>query len=437
MAAGGARMLRESPPPRREELTPRGAELANPKMPLPMRAFEGAIKPLRRRLWQFDPEQLKAKAREQAGLTDFGDEAPLDEPLEALCRSVRTELVLRGNGQFVLHHQILRSLITRLKLQELGNSHPEIFQQPVTRPVFVTGPPRTGTTFVQKLLWQDTAFRTLPLWETTYPMPKGDPAAPQPDPDPRIKVSRGELKLTNKLLPEQASMHSLIHDEPEEENPLLAFSHCSSMYENIALVPAYREWYTQADHTEGYRHFGRVLQYLQWSRSGGDRWALKTPGHLEMLTPLLTAFEDATVVRTHRDPVTSVVSFANMVTYGARAYFQHPDPLLVGAYAADFIERLLRAAVRDSEEWADHIVDIKFRDFVADPVGEMKRVYDTADGELDSTTEQAMRDYAESEGKRGGRHGYAAEDFALDVDALRERFGFYYEHFDVPMDKKR
>ncbi|RLL68647.1 sulfotransferase [Streptomyces sp. Z26] len=435
MTAAGTGMLYDAPAPRRADLTPRGVALAYPKLPLAMRALAGAAGPFQDRLWRFDPDELKAKAREKTGLTDFGGDGPLDEPLEVLCRSARTELRLSTNGKFVLHNQILGSLVNRLRFQRLTETHPEIFAEPVRRPLFVCGMPRTGTTFVQKLLWQDSGFRSLPLWESAKPLPKGDPAAPQPDPDPRIKETRTEVRLTDKILPEQATMHGLAYDEPEEENPLLAISHCSSMYENTVLAPAYREWYAAADHTAGYRDFARVLQYLQWSRPDGDRWSLKAPGHLEMLGPLLAAFDDATVVRTHRDPVTSVTSFANMVTYGARIYFDHPDPLLVGRCATDFIERLLRAAVASGRE-DDRVVDVRFRDLVSDPIGEMKRIYEAADRDLDPDTERAMRDYATSEGKRGGRNQYAAEDFALDVDALRERFAFYYEHFDVPMDKR-
>lgn len=431
-----AGMFQHYRPPCRADLTERGVSLANPKLPVWMRLLQQACTPFRERMWKFDPEHLKAEARAKAGLTDFGDEAPLDEPLEALCRSVRTELRLSTNGRFVLHHQIIESLVNRLRLRELAVSRPDIFEAPVWRPVFVTGMPRTGTTFVQKLLWQDRGFRCLPLWEAVRPLPAGDLTATQPDPDPRIGLSLKEQGFVDKILPEQGSMHGLVHDEPEEENPLLAIYHCSSLYENSVLAPAYREWYEQADHTPGYRNFGRVLQYLQWSRPGGDRWSLKAPGHLEMLGPLLSAFDDATVVRTHRDPVTSVISFANMVTYDARIYFDHPDPWLIGQHAADFVERLLRAAVRDEELAGDQVVDIKFRDLVKDPLSQMKRVYAAADRELDGATEQGMRDYAESEGKRGGRHRYAAEDFNLDVEALRERFGFYYEHFDVPMDSR-
>lgn len=47
-----------------------------------------------------------------------------------------------------------------------------------------------------------------------------------------------------------------------------------------------------------------------------------------------------------------------------------------------------------------------------------------------------MREYASREKKRSGRHRYAAEDFALNVPELRERFAFYYDRFDVPREKR-
>ncbi|WKX70708.1 sulfotransferase [Streptomyces sp. XD-27] len=366
---------------------------------------------------------------------DFGDEAPLDEPLAVLCESLNHELRLSPNGRFVLQSQLAGSLANRLRLVDLMARRPEVFRAPVARPLFVAGIPRTGTTFVQKLLSQDPHWRTLPLWETRHPLPDGDLTAPPPDPDPRIDRSRRELRMVHRLLPEQAAMHELVHDEPEEEYPLLAGGHCSSMYENAVLVPAYTRWFTGADHRGGYRLFRRYLQFMQWSRPQGERWALKTPGHLEMLVPLLDTFEDATVVHTHRDPVTSVVSLSNMLSYDARTYFDHPDPHLIGRCAADFTERLLRAAIRDRKVAGDRLVDVFFRELISDPVRELRRVYEVADRELDAGTERAMRGFAEAQGRRAGRHRYAAEDFALSVPELRERFAFYYDFFDLTPEK--
>lgn len=371
-------MLTHVPPPQRQELTPRGVDLAYPRLPWPMRAMNRALGPFASRLWQFEPEILKKRASSKAKLSDFGASASLDEPLSELCRSLRDEVRLSSNGRFMLHNQLVGSLVTRLRLEDLASRQPEIFHAPTPMPVFITGAPRTGTTFLQRLMGRDHDSRTLPLWEATHPFPDGDLAALRPDPAPRIKASLAETRMTNRILPEQADMHELVHDEPEEDNLLLAVSHCSSMYEDIALVPGYARWYTSADHTEGYRYFKRLLQFLQWSRPAGDRWVLKSPGHAEMLVPLFNVFEDATVVQTHRDPVTSVISFSNMVAYGARIYFDHPNPHLIGTYSADLIERSLRASMRDRDTVERPVVDVPFRDLIEDPIREVRRVYEAA-----------------------------------------------------------
>lgn len=428
-------MLTQVPLPERHALTPHGVELAYPRLPGLMRAFNLLTRPLAPRLWPIEPEVLRRRARSASKVADFSTGTAFDEPLDILCRSLREEMQLSPNGQFALHNQLITSLANQFRLDELAARRPDIFEAPVSMPLFVTGMVRSGTTFTQKLIACDPRWRTLPLWEVTHPLPKGDLTARRPEPDPRIKISRVETKITNRMLPEQASMHELAHDAPEEENLLLSMSHCSPMFEAMALVPQYAKWYATADHTDGYRYFKRILQFMRWSRPAGDRWALKAPGHLEMLVPLYDVFEDATVVQTHRDPVTSVISYSNLITYGARVYFDHPDPYRFGTFAADFVERLLRASIRDREQAGRPVVDVLFHRLIEDPLREMRRVYEAADLELDGVAEKAMREYATAEKSRS-RHQYAAEDFSLSVPELRERFAFYYDHFDVPMEQR-
>ncbi|WP_433859695.1 sulfotransferase family protein [Streptomyces kronopolitis] len=429
-------MLTHVPLPQRQDLTSRGTFLAYPRLPWPLRAVNGLLGPLAPRLWPLEPEALKRKAAGKAKVPAAAADSAFEEPLALLCHSLTEEVRLSANGRFMLHSQLVKNLSTRMRLAELSARRPEIFEAPVPAPLFITGAPRTGTTFLQRLIARDPLSRSLPLWESTHPLPDGDLTAARKDPDPRIQASRVEVGMTNRILPEQAAMHELVHDEAEEDNLLLSVSHCSPMYEDIGLVPAYTRWYTTTDHTEGYRYFKRMLQFLQWSRPAGDRWVLKSPGHAEMLLPLFGAFDDATVVQTHRDPVTSVISFSNMVAYGARVYFAHPDPHLIGKFAADIIERSLRASLRDRAGREHQVVDVLFRPLVEDPIREVRRVYEVAGRELDDSTEQVMRAYATAENHRSGRHRYAAEDFALNVPELRERFAFYYDRFDVPQEKR-
>jgi hypothetical protein len=98
---------------------------------------------------------------------------------------------------------------------------------------------------------------------------------------------------------------------------------------------------------------------------------LKTPSHLHHLRALRTVFPDVTLVQTHRDPVTSIVSSADMVTYLHRGYYPHPDPPAVARSIADFLETGLRAAEREHR----HVVHLPYRRLLDDPIGAVEEIY--------------------------------------------------------------
>jgi hypothetical protein len=156
---------------------------------------------------------------------------------------------------------------------------------------------------------------------------------------------------------------------------------------------------------------------------------LKTPSHLDHLPVLGAVFPDATLVQTHRDPVTSVISSASMVAYLHRGYYRHPDPALAGTSMAGFVERALRKADRDRDA---RVVDVQYDRLVADPVAAVEELY-AAIG-LTLTGDVRRRMAAWLAGNRQHKHGvhrYAAEDFGLDVAELRRRFEFYYDKYGV------
>jgi hypothetical protein len=341
---------------------------------------------------------------------------------------------LHSMGRLSVRHILVTNLVNRLRIQDLVSRHPEVLDEPVDAPIVIAGVNRSGTTFLQRLLSRDPQVRGIPFWQAMSPLPVGRLDAPVPDPDPRVKAGAAALRFTYWRAPELASMHEMINDEPDEEIPILAMGFASPLYEYMAVVPEFVRWYTATDHTDGYLYFRRTLQVMQWIKPGG-RWLLKSPSHLEVLRPLLIAFPDATVVQTHRDPVTAVVSLASLTVYGQRANLAHPDPHLIGKLTADYVERLLRGAVRDRAADDKRFVDIQFRSLISDPIGEVRRLYEVAGLTLDAAAERRMRDWIDREQPRQGRHTYAAEDFKLDVPALRKRFAFYYERFGIPVDE--
>lgn len=421
----------------RTALTERAREFANPGTPLGMRALNVLTGPFSRQLWKMDPEALKRTASKKTGLSVFDDLAPLDEPLEILCRALNTQPGLHSMGRLSVRHILVENLVNRLRIQDLVSRRPEVLDEPIERPLFVTGVNRSGTTFLQRLLSRDPQLRGIPFWQAMSPLPSGPLDQPVPDPDPRIAGGATALKFTYWRAPDLVYMHEMVNDEPDEEIPILAMGFAAPLFQYMAVLPEFCDWYDRADHTDGYRYFRRTLQVMQWLQPGG-RWVLKSPSHLEVLPALLAAFDDATVIQTHRDPATAVVSLASLVVYGQRANLAHPDPHAIGAWCADLVERMVRNAIRDraAAGAGDRFVDVHFRELIAEPIEQVKRVYEVAGLKLSGQAERNMRDWIEREKPKQGRHSYAAEDFNLDVAALRERFAFYYQHFGVPVDER-
>ena len=60
-------------------------------------------------------------------------------------------------------------LQTWLRLQDAWDRTPQILAEPVEAPMFVVGPPRSGTTILLELLALDPQFRSPLAWEALAP----------------------------------------------------------------------------------------------------------------------------------------------------------------------------------------------------------------------------------------------------------------------------
>ncbi|HTR71567.1 MAG TPA: sulfotransferase [Mycobacteriales bacterium] len=374
-----------------------------------------------------DSDALHRKAVEETGLEDFGV-PDYRERLDVLLAAFRDVPGLSDPGRFSFYSQLLQLLKNRLLLTDLLTRHPEIHEVELAPPIIIAGLPRTGTTHLHNLLAAGPAFRTLPYWESLEPIPV--PGEYGVDPDPRLARTEQAVWFTDLAMPLFPLMHEMTVDHVHEEIQLLAIDFSTMLFETLAQVPAWRDYYCSHDQRPHYEFLRTMLKVLQHLR-GGRRWLLKSPQHLEQLPVLAEVFPDATVVLTHRDPCSVVVSMATMVAYTARMHTDTPDPVAIGSSWADRLERMLNSCVRDrSAIAASQSVDVTFEEFMSDDLATARRVYELAGEPLTLADEQAMSDYLG--GHRRGRHGtidYRAQDVGLDLDDLRGRFAPYTARF--------
>jgi Sulfotransferase family len=374
-----------------------------------------------------DAAALHAKAAADTGLTDFGAD-DYRERLDVYLAALREIGSLHGPGIVNFHAQLLQWLKNRLLLNDLLARHPEIYDIELLPPVVIAGLPRTGTTHLHNLLAAAPTFRTIPYWESNEPFPL--PAELGIEPDPRKTRMDAAVEFMNAAMPHFPLMHEMTTEHVHEEIQLLANDFSSMLFETLAHVPRWRDYYLTHDQTSSYEHLALQLKALQFLR-GGRRWLLKTPQHLEQLPVLDAVFPGVIVVCTHRDPVPVALSMIAMITYTAR---MHCSPVPVREIATTWIDRLqtmLDALVRDRGVIPpERSVDIRFDDFMADELGVAERVYDLADEPLTNAARMATADYLS--GHQRGRLGQiatSAEMFGLDEQGLAARFTRYVERF--------
>ncbi len=407
-------------------------DLADPWLPWPVRLFNRAAAPFAARLLPLDESKLLAAASRRVGLENFGDEG-FRPRLRLLTQSLEEEAKLSPFGRFTARALLLQLLTNRLLIEDYLTRHPAALEAPIERPLIIAGLPRTGTTHLHNLIAANPALRSLPMWEALEPLPMPGEMAQPPPLDVRYQRCARAMRFQDRLMPHFKRMHEMTPDAIHEEIQLLAIDVSTMLFEASYHVPSYRTWYKGSDQRGAYRYLRRILQALQHQRGRGKRWTLKTPQHLEQLGPLIEVFPDAMIVQTHRDPVRITVSLANMIAYSHRVGTVNIDPQQIGAAWAARTEDLLRGSI-DGRPLIppQQILDIHFRDFMADNLATVKKVYDFAgqpwSDEARAATEAYIADHPR------GKHGtvdYRLQDVGLDADERRSALRFYTEHFDV------
>ena len=166
---------------------------------------------------------------------------------------------------------------------------------------------------------------------------------------------------------------------------------------------------------------------------------LKSPQHLWTLEALLAVYPDARIVQNHRDPLKVVASLVSLVCTLRSLSMEEIDPHEVGR---DWTQRLaggLDHAMRVRDEAklpASQVLDIPFREFMADEIATVRKIYEHFGMEYTAEAERRMRAFlAANAADKHGRHSYDLGFAGLDEATERKRYRDYQERFAIPSER--
>ncbi len=365
-------------------------------------------------------EDLHASATKACGLTDFGPD-DYTEALGVLLESYQRDAGLTELGSKMNRYFLRGALVARALSEASWKAHPEYAETPVTRPIFVTGLTRTGTTALHRLLAADPQHQALEMWLTEYPQPRPPRETWSQNPIfQQIDAGFAQHHVEN---PEFMGLHYMSAAEVEECWQLLRQTAKSIAYESLAWLPTYSRWLQSQDWTNAYVRHRKNLQLIGLGDS--RRWILKNPSHLFALDALLAVYPDALIIQTHRDPVTVMASTCSLSENATKGWSTTFTGSRIGESQLELWSRGLRefTAARKRHDPAQ-FADVDFADLRADPLGTIESVYRQFGIEFTDAARAAMSalDEESRSGDRKPAHRYELADYGLTEDQVRAHF---------------
>ncbi len=349
----------------------------------------------------------------------------------------------------------------------------EISQSKIREPLFVTGLPRTGTTFLHRLLSLDPAVRAPFTWELLSPIPKdavvfSSREAMEVD----LKCRRNQIKQileTRAALGDTAleHIHEIGVDLPEE--CLLALTDEVPYFLSL-LYPLYLqvdEYFGNPtlfeDMVQAYLTYKETLQILEFqervrsenvSNYIDKRWVLKCPAHLFHTREIHHVFPDARIVWTHRHPVHAIPSMCSLLKAVHKVYYEPDsrDDFLIGQAVKRCYEGRLNGIGDDIENYGNNASHVIYENLVKDPISVVKGIYSQFGWEFTSAYELILLKYLEEDHKKrdavvlkrrtlghqlqnsNSLHTYNPQEFGLTNHELCSgRFAKYIERYTIPV----
>ena len=356
-----------------------------------------------RQFCSLNGEALSAEARRRTGLVDFGD-PPIDTALSTLVNSLELQADLHPLGRFLMWVHLLGLLETRLRLtQAWGGQLQALDASLIQRPVFITGMPRSGSTFLHELMAEDPENRVPRVWEVMFPIPDQNGARGKVD--PRVRKAEACLWWFRRLAPRADSVYPMRAWTPHECVAIHSYTLLSEEFAITCRIPAYEAFLRKGNLGPAYAWQKRFLQYLQLS-CPTKQWILKSPEHVYGLEHLLTVFPDAVVIQTHRNPL-DVLRSSMQLTEVLEGMFAHPGDrvqtrIREARCLIDSVECI--SSFREAHPELDgRFIDVKYHELVSDPLEVVRHIYQRLNLRLAETTAERIRRLAARRSRYNGR----------------------------------
>lgn len=310
---------------------------------------------------------------------------------------------------------------------------------PIEKPVFMVGPPRSGTTFLHRLLFKDDRFTSLALWEILFA-----PSILQKKfflALARIDRRRGNPAYRRIVAAEERFLSGPMHRtslfDPEEDEMLLVRIFGSGHF-LIFLFPFEEEFRpliyfdTELPKLERYQilnFYKQCVQRHMYVFGKGKRFLSKNPGFSMKIQSLQHFFTDASFIYLARTPFESVPSNLSLFYY----VHQKLPTATKDRHFVNFILEQMKDYYLYPLKKLDKLPKnqkavVVYDDLIRDPDRTVRALYRQIEWPLTPGLAEILKGETSKAASFRSEHQYSLEQFGLSSKIIEERFR---EVFDI------
>jgi omega-hydroxy-beta-dihydromenaquinone-9 sulfotransferase len=335
------------------------------------------------------------------------------------------------------------TLINRLCLWLDTLLFPGFTEIEIHQPVFVVGIPRSGTTFLHRLLAGDTdRFTTTALWELIFA-----PSILQrrfwlafADFDRRLgaPLSRLLFFLERRALGGLDGIHQTGLRDPEEDYLALApYLGCFLLILPFGDTSLWRLAYLDRDADQASRKYltrlyRQLIQRHLYVHGKNKTFLSKNPSFTPWMESLKEEFPDSRFIACIRSPQEAVPSQISSILPGARIFSGNPDLSWWRAGLTDMLLHYFNVLMQCHERWRKEKLQIvKMTELASSPMTTISRIYQRFDWTANTPYQHWLENEERTAKSYRSGHQYTATTLGIDAAEIEEKFNQAINYFQL------
>lgn len=322
----------------------------------------------------------------------------------------------------------------------------KFIDQPVEKPLFITGNFRSGSTYLQRMLAMDKEqFASARTWDIFI--------APSVTLTKLFSILLSIDKLFGNPLKKafrkfdqntlgKVDIHRVSFFEPEEDENFLL--HNWSSYFCGILFPfmedyqqyLYFDQQVQKEKKHGImRFYRRMIQRFLYARGGKQKLLSKNPSMSPKIASIFESFPSARVIYLVRNPLEMLPSTISWLGYAWRVF---SDPIIPYPYTKEILEfskywYRYPLSILDQTDPSKYLI-IKYDDLVNDPQGTIRQIYDHFEYEMSPQFEKEVGSIVRQASNFRSRHKYDLEEMGISREQVLIEFADIFNRFGFDRD---